>query len=103
MPVAAPDPRLGIMAGITRTYTDAGGVPRVTLPAERLTLPDMIAGYTRTAAHAAFAEDQLGMLRPGLRADAVVLDGDLPRMDPHRIGQAAVRWTLQDGRVVHEA
>lgn len=103
VPVASPDPRLGIMAGITRAYTDAGGTPRVTLPGERLALPDMIAGYTRTAARAAFAEDQLGMLRSGFRADAVVLDGDLPEMDPHHIGLAAVRWTLQDGRVVHEA
>jgi predicted amidohydrolase YtcJ len=42
---------------------------------------EALAAYTRGGARALFAEDRIGALRPGLRADFVVLSAD-PRATP---------------------
>lgn len=57
---------------------------------------------TLDAAYASFAEDRLGSLVPGKKADYVVLDRDI--MDDERpveeILKTEVRATVVDGRVV---
>jgi predicted amidohydrolase YtcJ len=96
-PVEQVDPMLGIYAAITRQ--DADGEPKGGwLPDQRMTLADALDGFTRGAAYAGFAEDQLGTLEAGHRADFVVLS-----MDPHSVrGRALlsiqVRSTWIDGR-----
>ena len=45
-------------------------------PEETVTRETALDGYTRTAAYAAFAEDRLGTLMPGMRADFVMLESD---------------------------
>ncbi len=44
-----------------------------------------------------------GMLRAGMLADLVVLDGDIETRPPATIHEMAVRTTICDGRVVHSA
>ncbi|HET9485735.1 MAG TPA: amidohydrolase family protein, partial [Xanthomonadales bacterium] len=74
-PVESVDPRLGLRAAITRQ--DAEGKPaHGWFASERVTAYEALRGFTADAAWAGFAETEVGMLRPGLRADFVVLDAD---------------------------
>ncbi len=67
---------------------------------QRLTPETAITAYTRTAAYALGRENELGMLRPGMLADAVVLTRD-PRNAP--IEDVNIQMTLKDGRPIHDA
>jgi predicted amidohydrolase YtcJ len=79
-PVESPDPIPGLAAAITRE--DAAGQPfGGWLPAERVTREAALAGFTIGAAFAGFAEDRIGSLAPGKRADFLLLDAD-PLMVP---------------------
>jgi len=42
-------------------------------------------GFTRTAAYAAFAEDRIGTLMPGMRADFLMIDADPMLASPDEI------------------
>ena len=54
------------------------------------------------AARAAFAEDRLGILRPGFRADLTVVDRDLFKVSPKEVLEARVNLTIIDGQVVYQ-
>jgi predicted amidohydrolase YtcJ len=66
-----------------------------------LPLADAIGHATRDAAWASFAEDEVGMLRAGHRADLVVLDTDPFRDGPAALLDANVVLTVAGGRIVH--
>ncbi|MDG1215574.1 MAG: amidohydrolase family protein [Luminiphilus sp.] len=93
-------PYLGMQTGHTRQYpkewwqtADDG----VRLPAsERLTLEQLVTGYTRHGAYQLRLEDQLGSVEVGKAADFIVLDQDLFTMKPDEI------WRLQPSLVVME-
>lgn len=93
-------PYLGMQIGHTRQYpkewwqtADDG----VRLPAsERLTLEQLVTGYTRHGAYQLRLEDQLGSVEVGKAADFIVLDQDLFTMKPDEI------WRLQPSLVVME-
>ena len=75
VPVESANPFPGIAAAISRTGADgqpAGGWH----PEETVSRETALDGFTRTAAFAAFAEDRLGTLMPGMRADFVILADD---------------------------
>ncbi|GAA0863520.1 amidohydrolase [Sphingopyxis soli] len=75
VPVESANPFPGIAAAISRT--DAAGQPVGGWhPEETVTRETALDGYTRTAAYAAFAEDRLGTLMPGMRADFLILADD---------------------------
>jgi predicted amidohydrolase YtcJ len=102
VPVASPDPRLGMWAAVTRRTpqgTPSGGWN----PAERLSPAEALAGYTSWAAFAAFEEDWRGRIAPGYAADLTVLDRDLTAGDPAVILQAKVLRTVVAGRDVFVA
>ena len=91
------DPRLGLRAAVTRQ--DLDGWPEGGWHAdEALTLEEALLGFTRWAAYAAFMEDQVGSLQPGLRADFVVLEEDPFAMPPEQLHTLAVIETWLDGR-----
>jgi predicted amidohydrolase YtcJ len=48
-------------------------------------------------------EREIGTLERGLRADLVVLSHDLLAIDPGRIPQVRVEYTIVDGQVVYVA
>ncbi len=52
------------------------------------------------AAYAAFEENRLGVLRPGTRADLVVLDRDLFKATSMEILKTVVTATVIEGEVV---
>jgi predicted amidohydrolase YtcJ len=105
-PVEEADPRIGLSAAILRT--DEKGMPSGGfLPQERLTLGEALRAFTTDAAYAAFAEDSIGQIRIGHRADLTVFSG---RLDGYLLGGPApsdlrsrsVLLTMIDGQVVFE-
>jgi len=102
-PVEHVSPMLGIYAAVTRKYLD-GSPPRGWLPDQRLSRQQAVLGFTRDAARAAFMENEVGTLRPGLRADFVILDADPLTVQPaRRIAAITVKSTWVDGKPVYRA
>jgi len=86
-----PGPLYGIQEAVTADHD-----------AQRLSVDEALAAYTRGAAHAEFAEDEKGRLVPGFLGDAVVLDRD-PYDSPDAVGDCRVEATVLGGEVVYEA
>ena len=100
-PVESVDPRLGLHAAVTRT--DLEGHPTGGWrPQERLTREEALRGFTLDAAYAGFAEDEVGSLEVGKRADFVVLGAD-PLADDVPLATLPVRATYVDGEAVYTA
>ncbi|MGH8085747.1 MAG: amidohydrolase [Lysobacter sp.] len=99
-PVESVDPRLGLYAAATRA--DAHGLPAGGwLPQEKLTAWESLRGFTRDAAWAGFAEDEVGSLAVGRRADFVVLGQDPLAIDPAQLDELDVLATYVDGEAVY--
>lgn len=74
-PVESPDPWAGWAASFTRQ--DASGQPfGGWRPQEAVTREQGWAGFTTGAAYAGFAEDKIGRIAIGMRADFLILDRD---------------------------
>jgi len=100
-PVESDDPRLGLYAAITREDLE-GRPPGGWLPDQKLSALEALRGFTADAAYAGFAENEVGRLAPGLRADLVILRGD-PLADAARdIPGLRVLSTWLDGRIVYQ-
>jgi len=98
-PVEIVNPFWGIYAGITRQ--DAKGQPSGGWhPDQILTLEETLRGFTAGAAYAAFAEERLGILKPGFRADLTVVDRDLFEVKPKELLASKVVGTIVDGKFV---
>ena len=84
VPVESPDPFAGLAAAISRT-DPSGQPPGGWRPEEAVNRETALDGFTRTAAFAGFAEDRLGTLMPGMRADFLFLDEDPLLASPDQI------------------
>ena len=101
-PVESVDPRLGLYAAVTRS--DARGLPAGGwYPDEKLTAFEALRGFTLEAAYAGFAENEVGSLAPGKRADFVVLAEDPLAVPEAALRTLTVRATYVDGKPVFEA
>jgi predicted amidohydrolase YtcJ len=100
-PVAIVNPFYGLYAALTR-QDEKGTPPGGWLPQQRLTLEEALRAHTAGAAHAAFADDRLGTIKPGMRADVTVVDRDLFTAEPRAILDTEVVMTVVDGEVVFE-
>ena len=58
--------------------------------------------YTQGSAYAEGAENEKGLLKPGMLADIVVFSDDLFALEPVRLLEVEVLLTMVDGRIVHE-
>ena len=101
-PVEQVDPRLGLLAAVTRQDRQ-GHPPGGWLPGQRLTVAEALRGFTVDAARAAHDESRVGRLAPGLRADFVLLDRDPLAIPASELDQLEVRATWVDGHPVHTA
>jgi predicted amidohydrolase YtcJ len=72
-------------------------------PHHELTIEEAVRAHTIDAARAIRMEDRIGSLEPGKLADIAVVDGDLLRAEPARIGELGVRLTVLGGDVVHRS
>ena len=101
-PVESVDPRLGLYSAVARA--DGEGKPAGGwMPQEKLTAFEALRGFTLDAAYAGFAENELGSLAPGKRADFVVLAEDPLAVPDARLRTLDVRATYVDGTPVYEA
>ncbi len=101
-PVESPNPFHGIAAAITRE--DEKGQPfGGWLPQERLNREQALAAFTIGAAHAAFAEEKVGSLTPGHRADFILVDTDPLLASPSDIRKTKVSETWVGGRPAYQA
>ncbi|MEY4269993.1 MAG: hypothetical protein RLZZ58_1209 [Pseudomonadota bacterium] len=75
VPIESADPFAGLAAAISRTGPDGqpfGGWR----PDDRVSRETALDGFTRSAAFAGFADDRLGTLMPGMRADFLLIESD---------------------------
>ncbi len=99
IPVALPDPRLGVLAAVERE-SDPGAGPWY--PGEQVDFRTALAAYTLGPARAAGLSARRGRLLPGQDADLVVWEthGD---GGARAFGDAGVRLTVVDGEPVYLA
>lgn len=95
--VAPFDPMIHIHAALNRRKWSPED------PDQRLTLEEVILGYTRDAAYAEFRENEKGQIREGFLADLVLFSHDLFALQPEEILTAKAVTTMVDGRIVYEA
>ncbi len=101
-PVEQVDPRLGLLAAVTRQ--DRAGQPQGGwLPGQKLTAAEALRGFTATAAWAGHDEGEVGRLAPGLRADFVILDRDPLAIPAAGLDELKVKATWVDGQPVYQA
>ncbi len=100
VPVEAPQPFVGMAVAISRIDGD-GGPPGGWLPGETVPLAVALAGYTTAGARAGFAEDRLGSLMPGRRADFIFVDRDILAAGERDLRQTVVTETWIGGRQVY--
>ncbi len=101
-PVEELSPFEGLYTAVTR-QDDAGQPPGGWHPEQRINAEDALRGYTSGAAFAGFAEDRLGVLKVGMRADLTVIDRDLLTVEPGEIRKARATVTIIDGEAVYQA
>ncbi len=99
--VAPPTPLVGIYAAVTRRTLDDKH-PDGWVPEQKITVEQALHAYTTGSARAGFQEKEVGMLRPGMLADLVVIDRDITRVKPESIRDARVMLTMVGGRVVFD-
>ncbi|MFO7260794.1 MAG: amidohydrolase [bacterium] len=99
--VAPIDPLLGIHAAVTRQTID-GANPDGWVPEQKITVEEALRAYTIANAYGAFMEDELGTLEPGKRGDLVVLSENILEIEPARIADVKVDFTVIGGVVVYE-
>jgi predicted amidohydrolase YtcJ len=100
-PVEVVNPFWGLYAALTRQDAE-GRPPGGWHPEHRMNLEEALRAHTAGSAHAAFAEDRLGVLKPGLRADVTIVGRDLFRVSPKELLAARVLMTIVEGGIAFE-
>lgn len=99
VPVESANPFPGLAAAFTRE--DEKGEPfGGWQPQERVSREQALAGFTTGAAYASFAENKVGRIAPGLRADFVIVDTDPLESPPAAVRATKVEETWIGGQRV---
>ncbi|BEP14775.1 amidohydrolase [Acidothermaceae bacterium B102] len=101
-PVAPYDPRLTLAAAQLRRPARRPELAPV-VASQGLTAAQALYGMTVAPAFAARAEDRLGRVAPGYRADLTVWAADPVAVPGTEIADVPISLTVVDGRVVHRA
>lgn len=99
--VAPLDPILGIYAAVTRRTLDSLN-PGGWIPEQKISVDEALRAYTKANAYAVFADQRRGMLKPGFKADIVLLDQDLTTIRPDEIEHVTIRRTVVNGSTVYQ-
>ncbi|HMK88405.1 MAG TPA: amidohydrolase [Methylocystis sp.] len=94
-------PLEAIQAGHTRQEPGKPDGPLQPPSSERLSIAELIRGYTLNGAYQLRKEKEIGSIKTGKLADLVVLEQNLFDVPPHDIGKARVQLTMMDGRITH--
>jgi predicted amidohydrolase YtcJ len=100
-PVESPNPFPGLAAAVSRQDMN-GQPPGGWFPDERVSLAQALAGFTRGAAYAGFAEGKIGSLDPGKWADFIIVDRDVGMVDAQALARTQVLETWVAGKKVWE-
>jgi len=97
------NPLSGFYAAITRLSPDGASPkgPSGWFPEQCLSRTQALRGMTIEPAYASFAEDTLGSITPGKRADFVVLSRDIMTVSVDQILKTRVQATFIDGELVY--
>ena len=101
-PVVTLNPWEGVQTAVTR-QTAEGQPEAGFVPEQRLTVAQVIEGYTLGAAFAGRREKSEGSLEIGKLADLIILSQNVFDVDPHKIGATKVVTTIVSGRLVYQA
>ena len=69
---------------------------------QKVTVLEALKGVTLYAAYQYFEEQEKGSIRPGKRADMVILDRDPLQVDPQELRILRVLATIKDGKTLYE-
>ncbi|GAB1476285.1 amidohydrolase [Bacillota bacterium] len=97
-----PRPLWGIQTGVTRMNQE-GLESTLQNPAERATIEQMISAYTINGAYQLFKEKEFGSIEVGKSADLIILDQNLLRINPVRIGETKILRSFLKGNTIFEA
>ncbi len=104
-----PNPLAGIAVGVNRwapdwvwEYPAPPSLDGVLWPEERVTVKQMIRSFTINGARANFLEKRTGSIKVGKRADLVVLDTNLLKVEPTELFNAKVLFTMGEGKVLFD-
>jgi len=96
-PVESPNPFPGLAAAVSRQ--DMNGQPAGGWrPQERVSFAAALAGFTRGAAYAGFAENRIGSLDAGKYADFILVDRDVSKVAPGDLARTQVIETWVSGK-----
>ena len=101
-PVEEVNPMLGLYAAVSRQDA-AGHPPGGWLADQRLSAQEALRGFTLDAAYAGFAENEVGSLAVGKRADFVILSDDVMKVPMAKVRETKVLATYVDGAPVYSA
>lgn len=94
----------GIQIGHTRQRPELGTDAPILQPVEqRLSIEQLLQGYTANGAYQLGWEDRLGSIEQGKLADLVILDRDLFEIDPYTIRDTMPVTVLFEGEVTQGA
>jgi predicted amidohydrolase YtcJ len=105
-PISSADPLQEIHVAVNRVlsgHLGQRGEPECEspfLPGQAVSLDDALAAFTSGVDWVNHEENLVGTLRPGLRADLIVLDQDLFAVPPSAIGDTSVVMTVSSGQAV---
>ena len=100
-PVAPLNPLFGVYAAVTRRTLDDKN-PNGWVPDQKISVDETVRAFTWGSAFAEFQDDEKGTLEVGKLADLVILSDDIFAIDPIKIRDASVVYTIVDGKVVFE-
>ncbi|MFK7940831.1 MAG: amidohydrolase [Roseovarius sp.] len=95
-PVSPLDPLFAIQCAMIRKPWEVG------LPDPRLSLHECFRAYTMGGAYACFEDQRLGSLVPGMKADLVLLQGDMNSLCTDGDLDIAAVLTVCDGQITYE-
>jgi predicted amidohydrolase YtcJ len=101
-PVVTLNPWEGVQTAVTR-QTSEGKPAAGFVPEQRLTVGQVVEGYTLGAAFAGRREKSEGSLETGKLADLILLSENIFDIDGHKIGATKVVTTIVGGRLVYQA
>jgi predicted amidohydrolase YtcJ len=101
-PVVTLNPWEGVQTAVTRQTKEGMPEPGF-VPAQRLTVPQTVYGYTLGAAFAGRREKTEGSIEAGKLADIIIVSQNIFDVDARKISDTKVTTTIVGGRVVYQS
>ena len=95
-------PLVAIETAVTRTLDGRKDVPPLGGKEAGVSVDTAIRASTINAAYNMGRDSEIGSLEVGKRADIVVLEKDLYKLDPNGISEVNVSYTMMGGKLVYQ-